>query len=235
MELYSWLHKGEVPRVWGSCLEERCISNLLLCNKLLQNSVAYYSTHMLSHHFSRSGIWDDLPGSSVSWFPAIVQSKYQPRYVVSSESSAEGKIYFQASWYWQNLFLCVLLDWRQHFSPPTGWRLLWVPFPVDFSNMAGCFVKTCKPKRWKREPAYKMGIVVVCNLTVEVAPYLFFILIITFASAWQITRFSPHSKKRNYTCAWILRGRSPGCCPDKSAYLERTHDSRSIRRWYQCT
>lgn len=108
---------------------------------------------------------------------------------------------------------------RGHQFFAVGWRLPLVPCPMNLSNMAACFIKIWKPRRQKREPACQMGIAIVCNLAREVTPHHFCYTNnhMTFANAWQITRFSLLSWGGNYTRTWILGGRGHRGCLQKSA------------------
>lgn len=90
----------------------------------------------------------DVAGSSISLFSAMVQSTCQPRYTVSSESSAEGgstsklpgvgRIHFCVCCWTEVSVLHVLL------------KAALDSLPVDLSNMAAGFIKTCD-QEGKRE------------------------------------------------------------------------------------
>lgn len=78
-----------------------------------------------------------------------------------------GRIPF-LSQYWTEGYISLLaISWRASLGPCC----------VGLCNIAACFIKACKPRKWLRKSASKVEVTVFCNLVTVLTFYLFLLIL----------------------------------------------------------
>lgn len=100
--------------------------------------------------------------------------------------------------FWKNLLPWELLKGGPPFLAGHGLEVTHSHCHFGLSNIAACFIKTCKPRR--KDSESKTKVTVLCRLITEMTSHLLFRLTLII----RMSLDSSDSRGRNYPTLWIL-------------------------------